>query len=150
VNILNIGEDRADLVFRILFCSIFIGLGFEHMFSDELIQSMMPNWVVYPRLVSVVCGSVLLIGGFMICAGYKIHLAAAVLGLFLLITTVFVHAVGAMDLPKSLPYDWHWLWEVYQRSSIVKNLCLIGVCFWLLEHEPGKYSLDAYFKNKSS
>jgi len=146
LNIFNIGEDRADFIFRILFCSIFLGLGFEHIFSDELIQRLMPDWIIYDRLASIICGIALITGGLMILIGYRIHLAAALLGLLLIFITAFVHGPGVMHIPESIPENSKWLWDIYQRSNLVKNLCLLGVCFWLLEHEPGKYSLDAILK----
>jgi len=145
-NIFRLGEDKADFIFRFLFCSIFLGLGFEHLFSDDLIQLLMPQWMIFERFASVICGIVLITGGVMILIGYKIHVAAALLGLFLIVITLLIHGPGLMNVPETLPQDWHWLWDIYQRSNIAKNLCLLGVCFWLLEHEPGKYSLDAYLK----
>ena len=49
----RIDADRAELVFRLLFSSIFIVLGGEHMFSDGLIQELMPSWVPAPRFLSI-------------------------------------------------------------------------------------------------
>ena len=56
-------------VFRVLFSSIFSGLGGEHIVSDKLIQNLMPAWVPAPRMFSVLAGMLLLIGGTMILLG---------------------------------------------------------------------------------
>jgi len=42
-------EDLTEFLFRILFCIIFIGLGAEHLFKDDLIRLLMPAWVPWPE-----------------------------------------------------------------------------------------------------
>ena len=139
---------RTDLIFRLLFSLIFLGLGLEHLFSDETIREMMPAWIAHKRLVSMAAGVVLLSGGFSVLLGYRTSGGAVVLGAFLLAVTLTVHVPAVFHRPDHLPHAWHWLWDVYQRSNLVKNLCLLGVCFHLINHEPGKYSLD-YRRNHS-
>lgn len=78
----------------------------------------------------------------MLLTGWHTRRAAAMLGAFLVVVTAVVHLRGVLGLPDGLPEDWGWLWQVYQRSNLVKNLCLLGVCFHLLNHEPGRFSLD--------
>ena len=41
------------------------------------------------------------------------------------------------------PAGWDWLWDLYQRSNFIKNVCLLGGCVHFLYHEPGRYSLQA-------
>ena len=145
---LRINEDFADLVFRVLFSTIFVALGFEHLFSDALLQALMPKWASPARLVSVACGAVLLIGGLSIMLGYKIRLGATMLLVFLVIVTCVVHGPGLIDSPTGLPNDWKWLWTVYQRSNFVKNICLLGVCVHLIIHQPGRFSLDDWIQRR--
>jgi uncharacterized membrane protein YphA (DoxX/SURF4 family) len=141
----RISEDTSDLVFRVLFSTIFVGLGLEHLFSDDLLQAMIPDWIGEKRLASVAAGVVLLLGGCSIMLGYHVHLGAAVLGGFLITVTVIVHAPGLVGhYPASLPDASRWLWQVYQRSNFVKNICLLGVCVHLFRHTPGRYSLDGW------
>lgn len=145
----TINYDVTDLIFRVLFSLIFIALGGEHLFSDAIIQSMMPDWLPFKRLLSILAGVILLSGGGMILLGFQTQIGALVLGIFLVLVTIVIHGPALLGVPDSLPETWHWLWEVYQRSNFVKNLCLLGVCFHLINHETGKFSLDAYFqKNK--
>ncbi|MDQ8182159.1 DoxX family protein [Pelagicoccus sp. SDUM812005] len=140
-------KDFSDLVFRLLFSLIFIGLGGEHLVSDELIQKLMPAWVPSPRLVSIFCGLVLFLGGGMIAIGYRLKLAAILLGTFLVAVTALVHAPALQGYlsPVACPED-QWMWDTLQRSNFVKNLCLLGVCAMLPFYSTGKWSLEAILK----
>src|SRR4051812_29159306 len=140
----RIGNDARDLIFRGLFSSIFLGLGSEHLLDDRLIQHFMPAWVGYPMLASRLSGCVLLIGGVSILLGYRIQLGARLLGAFLFIVTLTVHLPGVFQVPAGIPVDAAWLWAVFQRSNLVKNLCLFGVCVHLTTHAPGRFSVDAW------
>jgi len=139
--VLPIREDTSDLIFRVLFSTIFIGLGIEHLVSDALLQTLIPDWVGPKRLVSIVSGVVLLGGGASIALGYKVDVGATVLGVFLIVVTAVVHTRGLTSGSS--------LWQVYQRSNLVKNVCLLGVCVHLVTHQPGRYSLDAYLRRRA-
>ncbi len=139
--------DGRDLIFRGLFSTIFVGLGMEHLFDDRLIQHLMPAWVLYPQAASIVSGLVLLAGGLSILLGYRIRVGAMVLGVFLIVVTLSVHVPGLFSHPSQIQAEW--LWTVFQRSNLVKNLCLFGVCVHLTQHEPGRYSLDAWLRRRS-
>lgn len=143
-----ISYDTADLLFRLLFSLIFIGLGLEHIFSDELIQGMMPEWIGSKRVASVVAGIVLLGGGLSVASGYKVPAAALVLGAFLIAVTLAIHLPALFAKPAGLPADWTWLWDVYQRSNFFKNLCLLGVCFHLTHHRVGRFAVGGGLINK--
>lgn len=145
---LIVPPDFRDLIFRGLFSSIFVGLGLEHLLDDRLILNLMPAWVSHPHLASVGAGLILLVGGLSILLGFKIQLGAKLLGAFLIVVTVTVHLPGLFNAPPQIDDEWTWLWTVFQRSNLVKNLCLFGVCVHLTTHEPGKYSLDAYLAAK--
>ena len=141
----KLNYDVTDLIFRILFSLIFLGLGLEHLFSDEMIQSAMPHWLSFKRQLSLVAGILLLTGGLSILLGFYTTWGAILLGGFLTVVTILIHLPGLWSRPENLPDAWRWLWDVYQQSNLVKNLCLIGVCFHLINHRPGRYSLDARF-----
>ncbi|MCG8425528.1 MAG: DoxX family protein [Proteobacteria bacterium] len=145
---LPISEDTSDLVFRVLFSTIFVGLGFEHLLSDDLLQALMPGWIGPKRLLSLASGAVLLTGGLSIMLGIKTHLGASVLIVFLVAVTALVHGPGLFGYPDDMPEDWQWIWQVYQRSNFVKNICLIGVCVHLITHQTGRYSLDYYLQTR--
>ena len=143
-------EDTADLIFRILFSSIFLGLGAEHIFSDDLIQNLMPHWIPFARVVSIGCGIILIAGGLSIFLGYRIKAGAVILGLFLISVTTLIHLVGAFKMPADLPEQWRWLWNVFHRSNLVKNLCLLGVCIKLYYLEPKRFTLEWLLHRRAS
>lgn len=137
-----ITPDISDLLFRLFFSLIFLALGFEHVFSDTLIQQLMPTWLPYPRLISVACGIWLLFFGSWIAIGFKLRIAAIALAAFLLIATFAVHVPGALVDHPELPGQYQWMWIILQRSNLAKNLCLFGVCLHLIYYVPGKYSIS--------
>jgi len=139
-----VDADLRDLIFRGLFSTIFLGLGSEHLFDDRLIQHLMPAWVQYPALASRLSGAVLLLGGLSIAAGYRMQLGARLLGAFLFVVTLTVHVPGCFSVPEGISPDAAWIWTVLQRSNLVKNVCLFGVCVHLTTHAPGRYSIDAW------
>lgn len=139
---LRISYDVSDLIFRLLFSLIFIGLGFEHLFDDGIIQMMMPDWFVYKRALSVAAGTILLLGGFSVLLGYRVRRGAILLGIFLITVTATIHLPALFALPLNMPPEWRWLWDVYQRSNFAKNICLLGGCFHLVNHRLGRFSVD--------
>ncbi len=144
-----INSDIADFLFRAFFCLIFVGLGGEHIFSDTLIQHLMPEWMPYKRLVSLLSGIWLVGWGGLIFIGYKIEWAAYALGLFLVVVTFAVHVPGVLIHASTVPEEYYWMWDILQRSNLVKNICLLGVCFHLLHHKVGKFSLEYYLREKT-
>lgn len=145
----RLNYDLTDLIFRVLFSLIFLGLGMEHLFSDVLIQGMMPDWMAYKRLVSLSAGLVLMVGGLSVLTGYRTTAGGILLGAFLVTVTILIHLPAVVSTPNDLPEQWQWLWAVYQRSNLVKNLCLLGVCFHLINHDHGKYSLDTWLEKRN-
>jgi len=140
----RVNDDTRDLIFRGLFSSIFLGLGSEHLLDDRLLQHFMPAWVQYPVLASRLSGIVLLVGGLSILTGYRMRLGARLLGAFLLIVTLAVHVPGCFQVPPDISSDYAWLWTVFQRSNLVKNVCLFGVCVHLTTQAPGRFSIDGW------
>ena len=145
---MKINQDAAELLFRVLFSLIFLGLGGEHIFSDSLIQHLMPAWVPMKRLVSLGCGIWLVVWGAMIFLGYAVRRAAIALGAFVVLVTLAVHAPGVFARPEFVSSENEWMWQILQRSNLAKNLCLLGVCFHLLYHEPRRYSVSQLFRRE--
>lgn len=140
----RVDSDARDLIFRGLFSTIFLGLGCEHLLDDHMIQHFMPSWVAYPNLASRVSGLILLVGGLSILIGYKMQLGARLLGAFVFVVTLAVHVPGVFRVPPGLSEQSAWLWTVFQRSNLVKNLCLFGVCVHLTTQAPGRFSVDGW------
>lgn len=135
-----LNQDISDLIFRFFFALIFLALGFEHIFSDSLIQELFPYWIPSPRIVSILCGLWLITFGGLIAIGLWIRQAAIALGIFLLVVTFAVHVPGALVSHPELPDEYQWMWAILQRSNLAKNLCLLGVCVLFLNYKVGKYS----------
>jgi uncharacterized membrane protein YphA (DoxX/SURF4 family) len=145
----QISSDVADILFRALFCLIFVGLGGEHIFSDSLIQHLMPAWIPFKRTISFLCGLWLVTWGTLILLGWRLRWAAIGLGAFLIVVTVAVHIPGVLFHAPEIPDEYYWMWDILQRSNLVKNLCLLGVCFHLLHHRMGRFSLEAYLEQRT-
>lgn len=131
-----------------MFSLIFVGLGFEHLFSDALIQNLMPEWIPFKRAVSIAAGGWLVVWGTLILVGWQVRYAAIALGSFVLLVTIVVHLPGVLSEPNSIDQQNKWLWIVLQRSNLAKNLCLIGVCLHFLHHQVGRYSLENWLANR--
>jgi hypothetical protein len=39
---------------------------------------------------------------------------------------------------------------VFQRSNLVKNVCLFGVCVHLTTEAPGRFSVDAWLARRAA
>ena len=143
-----VNHDVSELLFRLLFSSIFVVLGAEHLFHDELIQQLMPEWLPMKRAFSVASGVTLLVGGASIAFGVRVQAGAVLLGLFLIVVTLVIHVPGMFQVPGSISPEDMWLWDLYQRSNFIKNVCLLGVCLHLLTHEPGPYTLPRYLQRQ--
>ncbi|MBW2223174.1 MAG: hypothetical protein JRF54_02955 [Deltaproteobacteria bacterium] len=70
-----VNHDVSELMFRLLFSSIFVVLGAEHLFHDDLIQQLMPEWLPMKRAFSVASGVILLLGGASIALGVRVSLS---------------------------------------------------------------------------
>ena len=143
-----VNHDVSELLFRLLFSSIFVVLGAEHLFNDELIQQLMPEWLPLKRVLSVASGVILLMGGASIALGVRVQEGAILLGMFLIVVTLVVHVPGMLHAPDFIVPEDLWLWDLYQRSNFIKNICLLGVCFHLLTHEPGPLTLPRYLQRQ--
>ncbi len=136
-----LARDLSDLAFRLLFSSIFLGLGAEHLVDDSLIRHLMPPWMPAQTLASRGSGVVLLVGGLLVALGWQLRAAAALLGAFLLVVTAAVHLPAVLGVVAAPEATTDWAWTILQRSNLVKNLCLLGVCVQLWWHVPGRFSL---------
>jgi len=146
----TVARDVSDLAFRALFSSIFVGLGGEHVVDDTLIQHLMPSWVPMPDLVSLASGVVLLFGGALVLLGTRLRLAAVVLGAFLVLVTALVHLPAVVGLVEAPAGTTDWAWTILQRSNLVKNLCLLGVCVQLWWHQPGRFSWEGWPRGQAA
>lgn len=111
---------------------------------DIIRADLMPDWVPFERAVSIGGGLWLMGWGSLILLGLKVRWAAIALGIFLVIVTAAVHLPGVFSTPGDIEPRYAWMWDILQRSNLAKNMCLLEVCFHLLHHRVGKYSLEKY------
>ena len=135
-------KDFGDLLFRLLFSLIFLALGSEHILSDDLIQHLMPAWIPMPKVVSILVGMVLCVGGICIVLGWRLRFAAVLLGSFVIVVTLAVHVPAILINPEFVTDSNQWMWDILQRSNLAKNVCLLGVCVLLWHYVPGRWSLE--------
>ncbi len=89
--------------------------------------TMIPFFLVGAALIEI-------IGGILLLFGYKTKIAAALLLLFLLPTTLIFHDFWmAATLPA----------KQIQLSEFLKNLAIFGGLLYVLGSGSGKYSVDA-------
>ena len=141
-------REMATLIFRIFFSLIFILLGGEHLFRDNLIQQMIPHWMGSPRVWSVLTGLMILAGGGSILFGAFTRLGAWMLITFLVPVTLLVHVTSIGHYPDGLDERFRWLWDVYHQGSLVKNLSLIGGAIYFAFHGAGKFSVDRWLEGR--
>ena len=104
--------DVTEVLFRVLFCVIFIGLGGEHLFKDDLVRLLIPSWVPLPRLVSIACGVWLVSWGGLILLGWHLRWAACALGSFVIVVTALVHGPALFSMPSEIPTTCGWMWDI--------------------------------------
>ena len=95
-------------------------------------------------------GLILLLGGSSIALGLRVQEGAILLGLFLIVVTLLIHVPGMFQAPEFVAESDLWLWDLYQRSNFIKNVCLLGVCFHFLYHEPGAHSVDGWLAKRKA
>lgn len=141
-------SDLRDLASRGFFSLIFFGLGAEHLTQSALLQTLMPTWVPYPAIVSVACGLWLILWGSFVLAGYRVRLASVALLLFIVGVTLLVHLPGVLVTPVQVSASCEGLWQILQRSNLGKNVCLIGMCLFLFDYNPGAISISAWLRRE--
>ena len=112
----------------------------------------MPDWFIYKRVLSILAGLVLVCGGLAVVTAFHLRYAAMMLAGFLVTVTTLIHLPELSGTPSGLTEDWVWLWQVFQRSNFVKNLCLLGVCIHLMTYQPGCFTLQKilrYYRDKA-
>lgn len=63
------------------------------------------------------------------------------------VVTLVVHVPGVLARPVFVESEALWLWDILQRTNLVKNISLL-VFFHFLHHRLGKDSLARYLENE--
>ena len=59
------------------------------------------------------------------------------------VVTLVVHVPGVLARPVFVESEALWLWDILQRTNLVKNISLLGVCFSLFTPSAGQIQSSA-------
>ncbi|MBO6573920.1 MAG: DoxX family membrane protein [Rhodothermales bacterium] len=115
---------HLPVIGRVLFSVPFILMGLNHLVNAYLLTNAVPSFLPAEMLVVRATGILLLLGGLAILAGYRAHLAALILGIFLMMTALLVH------LPEYLGSETA-VMGINPFLHMVKDFGLGGAAFFL-------------------
>ncbi len=134
-------QKLSFLALRVLGSLIFINAGLNHLFSTagatarlkEADLSYLAIWIAPAEILIILSGIGLLLGGFMLLAGFRTKLAALLLLLILIPITLTIQVASAAG-----------------TGPLFKNIALIGMLFFFIVNGARYYALDQVFdfKNK--
>jgi putative oxidoreductase len=127
------------LLGRFLYSLIFIMANLGH-FSKDTIAYAASQGVPMPMLLVPASGIIGLAGGLSILLGYKTHLGAWLLVIFLIPVTFLMHSFWEIDDPQM---------AMMQQIMLMKNLGLLGGALLLTHFGAGPLSLDALWNKKA-
>ncbi|PRY04988.1 putative oxidoreductase [Pontibacter ummariensis] len=129
------------LVLRIMGSLIFIAAGFNHLLNtvgaaarlEKASFGFLATWIAPAETLIVLSGIGLLLGGFMLLAGFQTRLAAMLLLLILLPITLTVQVANPTG-----------------AGPLFKNVALIGMLLFFLVNGAMYYGLDQSRRRKSN
>jgi putative oxidoreductase len=125
--------DTIALVGRVLFCSIFLSSAWNHLTNSAMLAGYSKSkGVPAPRLMVIVTGFMLLVGGVSVLLGAWPRAGAALLVLFLLPTAFIMHNFWTQTDPLARGND---------RAHFQKDLSLAGAALMVFAFGTGAYSL---------
>ena len=127
------GTSAVPLAGRILTSIVFLGSGFSKvaMFS-AMTGFMAAKHLPLPAVSLAAAAAVEIFGGLAVLLGFQSRIAAWILFLYLIPTTVIFHNFWTMTGPEQMDNQIHFL----------KNLAIMGGLLFLAAFGPGAYSID--------
>ena len=122
---------------RLLFSIVFILASAGH-FSEGTIESAVGHGVPLARLLVPFSGVIALMGGLSILVGYQARVGAALLVVFLVPVTFFMHNFWAA--PPAL--------FGIEKVMFMKNLTMLGGALLISYFGAGPVSLDAFARGQ--
>ena len=129
-------EKYSALLARVLLAAIFILVGVRKIGDFSGTQAMMAARGMSATALLLSCTILIEVGGGLaVLLGYKARLAALLLFLFLIPTTLIFHtAFGGSFPPEQIRL---------QQVMVLKNLAIMGGLLTIAVHGAGGLSLDA-------
>jgi len=122
------------LIGRLLYSLIFLSSAFNHIINyDQLSHYTAALGVPFPKLVTLLTGIMILLGGLSILLGYKVRFGAALLFVFLLSTAFIAHAFWGIEEAMQAQM---------QEIMFMKNLSMAGAALVFYYFGTGPLSLE--------
>jgi len=137
---MNSSNNVVTLAGRILLSVIFLLSGVNKLFAFH----MYTGWAAgahlpLPSAAIAIAAAIEILGGLAILAGFQTRLAAWIVFLYLIPTTLFFHNFWTMDGMNRIDNQVHFL----------KNVAIMGGLLILAANGPGGASVDASRASKS-
>jgi uncharacterized membrane protein YphA (DoxX/SURF4 family) len=125
--------DIVALVGRILFCIIFLNSARSHLTKVSMLaQYSASKRVPAPKLMVVVTGLMLLVGGLSILLGLWVKVGAALLAIFLIPTAFIMHNFWTVADPMTRAND---------QAGFFKDIALAGGALMFFVYGTGALSI---------
>ncbi len=110
------------LIGRILFATLFIGSGLNHLFkANDMAAYAQSKGVPAPKVITIVSGLMIVVGGLFILLGWHRFIGAGLIVLFLLPTAFVMHAFWKESDPAMMQIE---------MSHFMKDLALLGAALF--------------------
>lgn len=125
---------NLPLVGRAMYSLMFIMYGVSHFTKlDMLTQYAAGTGVPAPKFAVVLTGVMILAGGLGVLLGYWAKLGAAIIFLFLIPTSLAMHAFWTIEDPaEAMP----------EMAQFFKNISMAGAALLIIYFGPGPRSLE--------
>ena len=125
----------ASLFGRLMIATIFLmsAIGNKIPNFKSVATYMASEGVPFPELMLAGAIVFLIAGSLSVIAGFKIHMGAALLLIFLVLATYFFHDFWTFEGQE----------QQMQMIQFMKNLSLMGTMVFLMANGAGELSLDA-------
>jgi len=119
---------------RVSYGALFAVSAMYH-FTPQAVEFAAGEGVPFPEVTVPATGALAMLGALSVVMGYRTRVGAALLALFLVPVTLFMHRFWVT--PDTIA-------ATVQRVLFLKNLALFGAALTLVYHGAGPFSLDAY------
>src|SRR5271168_3425619 len=118
---------------RVLFATIFI-LALPTHLKHHAVGVAAAAGVPYARIAVPIAMVIASLGGLMVALGYRARLGAALIVVFLVPVTLYMHRFWGLSDP---------LLAHMQMAHFIKNVSLLGAALFFIHAGAGAYSFDA-------
>ena len=134
-------NNSLNLAARVLLASLFLSAGISKISNFQVINDLVSSvGIPYAAAWTTLVLILEIVGSIAIIVGYNSRVAAALLGVFTLITAFLFHNYWAAPADQ----------QYVQQLLFLKNISIAGGLFLLTSFNSGKWSLDEKLKHKTA